>query len=62
MGTYQPATGQPYCIAASSGSYVNITGSLSQRSCQVGTYQSQQQSTTCLLCATGFYQIAIGQF
>ena len=54
-GTYQPSTGQPSCIDADSGYFVDTQGSSNQTACSPGTYQTQAAQLGCYNSNPGYY-------
>jgi len=57
-GTYQPNTGQPSCIDASTGYYVASTGSTSQTPCAAGTYEPRIGQASCTDASAGHYVLS----
>ena len=59
-GTWQNQTGQPSCMNASAGYYVDANGSASQTPCELGTWQNQTGQVSCTNASAGYYVDANG--
>jgi len=53
IGTFQPASGQTYCLVANAGYHVNSMGAITQVACDIGTYQPSTGASSCLVTAPG---------